>query len=87
MSRWYQGNGNNSDVVLFSKVRLARNLADAPFPSRMSGEVKKSVTKKLYATIKNSAVANEFDLINMNDITIDINKNIPIVSVFDIKYI
>lgn len=69
MSRWYQGNGNNSDVVLFSKVRLARNLADAPFPSRMSGEVKKSVTKKLYATIKNSSVANEFDLINMNDIT------------------
>lgn len=69
MSRWYQGNGNNSDVVLFSKVRLARNLADAPFPSRMSGEIKKSVTKKLYATIKNSAIANEFDLINMNDLT------------------
>ena len=36
MSKWYQGNGKNSDVVLYSKVRLARNLADMPFPNRMS---------------------------------------------------
>ncbi len=68
MSKWYLGNGSNSDVVLFSKIRLARNLADAPFPARMSSDIKKAVTKKLYATIKNSSLANEFDLINMNDL-------------------
>ncbi len=67
MSRWYEHEGNNSDVVLYSKVRLARNLADSPFPNRMSSEIKKSITKKLYATLKNSEFANEFDLINLAD--------------------
>ena len=69
MSRWYQGNGNNSDVVMFSQVRLARNLADAPFPVRMSTELKKSITKRLYATIKSSYLANEFDLVSLQDVS------------------
>ena len=43
MSKWYNAQGNNSDVVMSSKIRLARNLADAPFPSRMSNEIRKSV--------------------------------------------
>ena len=66
--KWYQFNGNNSDVVLFSKIRLARNLADAPFPERMSAEVRKSVSKKLYAAVKSSPLANEFDMINLADL-------------------
>ena len=69
MSRWYENEGNNSDVVLFSRIRLARNLADSPFPSRMSEDIRKSVTKKLYATLKSSRFANEFDLINLADLT------------------
>ena len=67
-SKWYQLDGNNSDVVLFSKIRLARNLADAPFPERMSGDLRKSVSKKLYAAIKSSALANEFDMIGLSQI-------------------
>ena len=67
-SKWYQCDGNNSDVVLYSKIRLARNLADAPFPERMSAEVRKSVSKKLFAAIKSSALANEFDMINLSDL-------------------
>ena len=69
MSKWYQGEGNSSDVVLFSKIRLARNLADSPFPSRMSDEIRKNVTKKIYATVKSSALANEFDVINLGELT------------------
>lgn len=68
MAKWYQGNAKNSDVVLYSKVRLARNLADAPFPNRMSKDIRKSVSKKIYATIKSSSLANEFDYINLSDI-------------------
>lgn len=67
MSRWYEHEGKNSDVVLFSRIRLARNLADSPFPNRMSDDIRKSVTKKLYATVKSSEYANEFDLINLAD--------------------
>lgn len=69
MSKWYQGSGNNNDVVLFSKVRLARNLADSPFPSKMSAEIRKNVTKKLYATLKSSPLAGDFDMINLCDLS------------------
>ena len=65
MSKWYNAQGNNSDVVMSSKIRLARNLADAPFPSRMSNEIRKSVCKKIFAAVKNSPVAGEFDLIEL----------------------
>ena len=69
MSLWYQGEGKNSDVVLYSKIRLARNLADSPFPSRMSDDIRKNVTKKIYATVKNSDFANEYDVINLFDLS------------------
>ena len=68
-SKWYQCDGNNSDVVLFSKIRLARNLADAPFPERMSGELRKSVCKKLYAAIKSSNLANEYDMLSLSEMS------------------
>lgn len=54
MSKWYNGGGADNDIVLFSKVRLARNLSDTPFKSRMSREIKRNTIKKLYACVKNS---------------------------------
>lgn len=69
MDKWYHHNGNNSDVVLYSKIRLARNIADTTFPSRMSKELKRSVSKRIWATIKSSKFANEFDLVNLADVS------------------
>ena len=71
MSKSYTAQGNYSDVVVSSKISLARNLADAPFPSRMSNDVRKMVCKKIFASIKNSPLAGEFDLTelqSMNDL-------------------
>ena len=51
MSKWYEGDGNNSDVVLYSQVRLARNVVDSPFPNRMSKDLCKSLTKRIWATM------------------------------------
>lgn len=65
MNKWYNSQGNNSDVVLSSKIRLARNLADAPFPCKMSGEIRKSVCKKIFAAVKNSSYAGDFDMLDM----------------------
>ena len=39
MKNWYGTNGPDNDVVLFSKVRLARNLSDTPFKSKLSNEI------------------------------------------------
>ena len=32
---WYMDKGPESDVILSSRVRLARNLCDQPFPNRL----------------------------------------------------
>lgn len=38
LPEWIMGNGPDSDVVVSTRARLARSLADIPFPSRASGE-------------------------------------------------
>lgn len=73
MNKWYSSQGSNSDVVLSSKIRLARNLADAPFPCKMSNEIRKSVCKKIFAAAKNSELAGEFDMIDITSIS-DLKK-------------
>lgn len=66
MAKWYNGGGADNDVVLFSKIRLARNLSDTPFKSRMSREIRKNTVKKLYASVKNSELAGDFNLIDLS---------------------
>ena len=45
MSYWYL---NNTDgIVVSSRVRLARNLADMPFPSRMSPDMMNELTSRV----------------------------------------
>ena len=33
MSKWYIGGGEKSEVVISTRIRLARNLEDYPFPA------------------------------------------------------
>lgn len=41
MSKWYSGQGSNSDVVMSSKIRLARNLQKTPFPCQINASLQK----------------------------------------------
>lgn len=36
--KWYQSNGQEGDVVISTRIRLARNIAGHPFPSSMTHE-------------------------------------------------
>lgn len=38
MLKWYEETGDNEDVVISSRVRLARNLSSYPFPVKMSAK-------------------------------------------------
>lgn len=40
---WLSGEGSDSQVVLSSRVRLARNIADSPFPSRADTDKRESI--------------------------------------------
>ena len=66
MDKWYIAQGKNSDVVLSSRIRLARNLEDAPFPSRMSGDLRRTVSRKIFAALKNSELAGDLNLLDMS---------------------
>ncbi len=47
MQNWYLQNGKDSDVVISSRVRLARNLKEIPFPTKYSKEQAKRVLEKV----------------------------------------
>lgn len=61
---WY--NDLNDGIIISSRVRLARNIDKTPFPAALKD--KKSVTKKLQASImeSNSTLANDFDVYNLD---------------------
>ena len=40
--KWYEKAGKESDVVISTRVRLARNLADMPFPNRMTPDSRRA---------------------------------------------
>lgn len=44
---WYNSTGKDSDVVLSTRVRLARNLAGYPFPGRMTDAQRREVSDKV----------------------------------------
>ena len=48
MLNWYLQNGKESDVVVSSRIRLARNLSNFPFATKQTKEIK----DKLEETVK-----------------------------------
>lgn len=77
LSEWMKGNGPESDIVISSRVRLARNLKDYPFPllavesqaSAVINDVKKVLnSKKMKETTT-------FELIEMDKIN-DLQKRV-----------
>lgn len=47
MSNWYLQNGKESDVVLSTRIRLARNIKEFEFPNKYSKEECKKILEKL----------------------------------------
>lgn len=43
MAKWYDDSGFQSDIVLSTRVRLARNIKDIPFPRKMTDEAASAV--------------------------------------------
>lgn len=67
--KWYENTASNGDIVLSTRIRLARNLKDFPFPARLSAQEKEKVNaivKDALLTDKNS---DGFDYIEMKDLS------------------
>lgn len=44
MKMWYHATGNDADVIVSTRVRLARNITDVPFPPKWSDAAAKEIT-------------------------------------------
>ena len=67
---WYLENGKESDVVISSRIRIARNIQEIPFIPKASKEDLLEVLKQLeYITPSIGYGLNFFRLNNMDDIT------------------
>lgn len=69
--KWYEKAGEESDVVISTRVRLARNLAQVPFPNRMTPDQKAEVERRVRDALlnSNSAIAAEFTFLPMDDLS------------------
>lgn len=61
----------SNDVVISTRIRLARNLKDYPFPCRLSKQGRETVVEKIKSAVKNSnsPIASEFSFIKMEELT------------------
>lgn len=70
MQNWYLQNGKDSDVVISSRVRLARNLGEIPFPTKYSKEQAKRVLEKVKEIAPSIGYGIKYmELNNFDDIT------------------
>ena len=66
---WYK-DINNDDIVVSTRIRLARNLLNYPFPNRMTNKQVKDACEEIKESIigSNSTLRNEFTMYNMEEL-------------------
>ena len=63
---WFSMPGNFDDVIISTRARLIRNLADFPFPVKMSDDDKERVQALVYDAF---SVSNEWHFLDMSRIS------------------
>lgn len=52
MSKWYIGAGEQSDIVVSTRIRLARNIAEYPFPNKLNTKSRMELNNVIKETIE-----------------------------------
>jgi protein arginine kinase len=63
---WLRGTGPESDIVMCSRIRLARNLADFPFSNRASRGEKAEIEAQVRSALK--AIRNDLAYLDVNSL-------------------
>ena len=66
MLRWFEEGGNNSDVVISSRVRLARNINGYNFSYKMSDADARNLVKNVTEQLKNVSPINGYNSYNFD---------------------
>ncbi len=65
---WLRGSGPDSDIVISSRIRLARNLAKYPFPIRADQQTKSEIEQAIRAQIASVQSAGAIEYIDVNSL-------------------
>lgn len=68
MKGWVQGNGPHNDIILSSRIRLARNIAGIPFPSGLEVEKAKEVIAMVKRSLSKGETTLDFKSLTMNEL-------------------
>lgn len=71
LSEWMRGNGQDSDIVISTRIRVARNLQHLPFPLLATGEQSGEVLERLTGVLKDQEELKElgpFHTIRLDEI-------------------
>ena len=70
MSCWYKTPSENADIVVSTRIRLARNLEGVPFPSKMTESQKQELKAKVKSAVyeSNTPYSKSLKFIDMADI-------------------
>lgn len=69
-NKWYEKSGEQGDIVVSTRIRLARNLEEFPFPNRLDAEQRKTINTLFEDAMKkgNSTIAEDFDFIALENL-------------------
>ncbi len=67
---WLRGSGPESDIVISSRVRLARNLAEFPFISRASQADRTEIENILRDRVMEMQESGELEYVNVNELKV-----------------
>ncbi len=66
LGEWLRGNGPESDVVVSTRIRLARNLANCPFTNRATIPQKAETEAKIRDAVSKAELAGKFTYVDVN---------------------
>ena len=70
MSNWYMSSKNENEVVISTRIRLARNLSGIPFPARMTAEQRQQLNLRVKQAVDkcNTPVTSQLKYIEMDTV-------------------
>ena len=69
LSEWMKGTGPERDIVLSSRVRLARNLAGVPFPAIAQEDQLRHVVDLVESATTNQTVLDDVDFVRLAEVS------------------
>lgn len=66
--KWYRSTGRDSDIVISTRVRLARNIKGLPFPRLMNNEQRKKLNLQVKEAVKSCSDLSEMDYLELANV-------------------